>query len=299
MDASDQPTVEPIASPTSIPIVETGDGSLTFYSEEFGQTYHNRSGARQEALEKFVLPCNLDHLPHTQARIRLLDVCFGLGYNSGVAWELIRQISPSCPVELIGLERSAEVPQLAWEHGIRFGQTPADRELWYQLLQTGISHSQTWQGRLLWGDARQTLAQVPWGWADAVFLDPFSPSVCPELWTVEFLTQIAGRMAPQARLTTYSCAAAARSALRAAGLFLGSTPAIGRPWPGTVACLDPRDLPPLSPSEQEHLATRAAVPFRDPTLRANRAQIRQNRQREQHRSALEPTSVWKRRWGYS
>ena len=286
--------LDPISEPPQV--VETGDGSLTFYSEEFGQTYHNRSGARQEALEKFALPCYLDRLPRRQDRIRILDVCFGLGYNSGVALELIWGIAPQCQVDLVGLERSLEVPWQAWEQGIRFGLEPVDQDRWPELLQTGQLETPRWQARLWWGDARRTLDQVPLAWADAVFLDPFSPSVCPELWTVEFLTQIKQRMAPEGRLATYSCAAAVRSALIEAGLAIGSTPAVGRPWPGTVASPSPFDLPPLSPSEQEHLVTRAAIPFRDPDLSTPREQIRQNRQQEQQRSEREPTSVWKRRW---
>jgi len=144
--------------------------------------------------------------------------------------------------------------------------------------------------------ARQTVLQVPLGWADAVFLDPFSPSVCPELWTVDFLRAVAERMRPTGILATYSCAAAVRAALLEAGLFIGSTPPVGRPWPGTVASPQPDHLPPLSPMEWEHLKTRAAVPYRDPTLKGDRAQIRLQRQREQQASPLEPTSAWKRRW---
>ncbi len=277
-------------------IIETGDGSLTFYSTEFGQAYHNRSGARQEALEKFALPCYLDRLPQSQDRIRILDVCFGLGYNSGVTLELIWRVAPQCRVELMGLERSPEIPRQAWQRGIRFGLDPADQNHWLELLQTGRIETPRWQARLLWGDARRTLDQVPLEWADAVFFDPFSPSACPELWTVEFLTQIKQRMGSHGRLATYSCAAAVRSALLAAGLAIGSTPAVGRPWPGTVASPSAIDLPPLSPSEQEHLATRAAIPYRDPDLATPREGIRQARQQEQQRSDLEPTSVWKRRW---
>lgn len=48
--------------------------------------------------------------------------------------------------------------------------------------------------------------------------------------------------------------------------------------------------------EWEHLKTRAAVPYRDPTLQGERSQIRLQRQQEQQASSLEPTSAWKRRW---
>ncbi len=275
---------------SSYQVVATADGSPTFFSEEFGQAFHNLSGAYQEALEKFVLPCKLRELAHTQPHIQLLDICFGLGYNAGVALDVIWQENPRCRVTLIGVERSPEVPRQACDQGLLFGGP----DLWSQLIETGQVQSPLFEGSLWWGDARQTLQSVPLHWADAVFLDPFSPSACPELWTVEFLTLVA--QCSRGYLTTYSCSATVRSALIAAGFTIGSTPPLGRPWPGTIASRVHIDLPPLSQMEQEHLQTRAAVPYRDPSLRSDRQLIRASRQREQQQSSLEPTSIWKKRW---
>jgi len=60
-------------------------------------------------------------------------------------------------------------------------------------------------------------------------------------------------------------------------------------------------LRPLSPMEREHLATNAAVPYRDPTGQAAAAQILQERSQRQQallaNRVLEPTSAWRRRWG--
>jgi tRNA U34 5-methylaminomethyl-2-thiouridine-forming methyltransferase MnmC len=132
--------------------------------------------------------------------------------------------------------------------------------------------------------------------ADIIFLDPFSPPHCPELWTVEFIQQVARCLAPQGRLATYSCAAAVRTALGLAGLAIGPTLASGRRWPGTLAQWQPQGLAPLSPQEQEHLLTRAAVPYRDPSLGDSADRIRQRRQQEQTLSGLTPTSIWRKRW---
>ena len=88
----------------------------------------------------------------------------------------------------------------------------------------------------------------------------------------------------------------ARSALIQAGLHISYTPPVGRRTPGTLASLDPRDLPPLCPKEQEHLKTRAAVPYRDPSLSDIAEVIILRRQAEQDTCTLEPTSHWKKRW---
>ncbi len=274
------------------PTLETRDGSLTFYSEEFGQAFHNSSGAHQEAFEKYTVPCDLVSWAQTRTRIHLLDICFGLGYNTGVALECIWMANPDCYISVIGLERSPEVPLQALQQGILF----AAPDQWGEWVQQGSIYTSRWEAVLHWGDARQTLRMVPEGWADAVFFDPFSPSACPELWTVEFFEVVLSRMQPRGRLATYSCSAAVRSALLAAGFQIGSTPPVGRPWPGTIASPQDTQLSPLSSVEQEHLYTRAAVPYRDPTLRGARDQIRLARQQEQQQSALEPTSAWKKRW---
>lgn len=55
----------------------TGDGSVGLYSEEFNDIYHSGYGALTEAYEKFVCPLTVE-----KDNINVLDVCFGLGYNS-------------------------------------------------------------------------------------------------------------------------------------------------------------------------------------------------------------------------
>lgn len=282
------------------PLITTGDGSLSFYSPEYEQAFHNRHGAREEALEKFTLPCDLLRLAQTRAELHILDVCFGLGYNSGVALEYLWRLNPACQVHLYALELHADVPQQAASAGIWASWPFAD--LWQQWLATGTTETATiatatFQGHLLWGDARQTIQQVPKAWADAIFFDPFAPSSCPQLWTVEFFRSVAARLHPEGRLATYSCAAAIRTAMQTAGLAIGSTAPVGRPWPGTVAAWCAEGLPPLNEAEQAHLETRAAIPYRDPEGNNDRDQIMQRRQQEQQRSTLMPTSEWKRRYG--
>jgi tRNA U34 5-methylaminomethyl-2-thiouridine-forming methyltransferase MnmC len=101
---------------------------------------------------------------------------------------------------------------------------------------------------------------------------------------------------PGGKLATYSCAAAVRAAFLDVGLQIGPIAAAGRRWPGTLAQWSPDGLDPLSQQEQEHLQTRAAVPYRDPSLQDSADTIRQRRQQEQAQSSLAPTSQWRKRW---
>jgi len=285
----------------------TADGSFTFFSAEFGETFHSLQGAREEAERKFIQPTLLEQKAQ-KSTLHLLDVCYGLGYNSAAALTKIWEVNPQCRVNLIGLELNSEVPQAAIAHQLlNLWPQPVNQVLTELAFNFKVDR-EVLQAQLLIGDARQTIQQVRLSGflADAIFLDPFSPPKCPQLWTVEFLGMVAECLQPQGRLATYSCAAAVRTALMAAGLKIGSTTPVGRRSPGTVASYTDDQLPALSPPEYEHLQTKAAIPYREALCGRSRdrdlwdsaATIWQRRQQEQETSSLESTSQWKKRWGF-
>ncbi len=284
----------------------TADGSFTFFSQEIGESFHSIQGAKEEAYLKFVEPCQLVQKSQ-QPVLRLLDVCYGLGYNTAAALETIWANNPSCRIELVALELDPAVPRAAipllqtasldpqgllssWSEPI-----PQFLEILATSLQVQTAQ---FHAQLLLGDARTTIQQLHQSnfQADAIFLDPFSPPRCPQLWTVEFLQQLASCCAATGRLATYSCAASVRSALIAAGFKIGETLQVNGRQPGTVASFTDADLCTLSVRSQEHLQTRAAVPYRDPQLCDSAQDILHRRRIEQETSSLEPTSRWQKRW---
>ncbi|MFM1843365.1 MAG: hypothetical protein RLZZ490_2107 [Cyanobacteriota bacterium] len=281
----------------------TADGSCTFYSSQFGEHFHSQRGAQQEAVQKFVLPCRLPQLAQNCDQIHLLDVCYGLGYNTAAALTAIWQVNPACQVTLLALESDPQVPQQAIAYHLLQAYPAPVQALLSRLAEEARVETATLTARLAIGDARQTVHQVlPPDWqADAIFLDPFSPPKCPQLWTVEFLQALGDRLKPQGYLATYCSAAAVRSALQIIGLQFATLPDDQPPHPrrrplGTLASHQPLSLPPLSPWEQEHLQTKAAIPYRDPKGNSSPAEIHQRRQAEQAQSHAEPTSRWKKRW---
>lgn len=60
----------------------TNDGSVGLYSKEFNDIYHSTFGAYAEACEKFVLPADIDFYMQNFSEINVLDICYGIGYNS-------------------------------------------------------------------------------------------------------------------------------------------------------------------------------------------------------------------------
>jgi tRNA U34 5-methylaminomethyl-2-thiouridine-forming methyltransferase MnmC len=275
----------------------TDDGSYTFFSEEFGQTFHSKYGAKEESIFKYAIPTLLPEKA-SRGHLRILDICYGLGYNTAAALATIWRSDPHCTVEIIALELDRTVTVAAIAHQLLNEWEDPIARLLTQLVQDQVIESERLTAQLIYGDARQTIDQViDQGFkADAVFLDPFSPLACPQLWTIEFIDRVAQCCAIDGMIATYSCAAAVRTAMIAAGLFVADSVAVGRKAPGTIASFNSAQLSPLSSQELEHLQTRAAVPYRDLTLADSMAKIVIRRELEQDDCGLETTSQWKKRW---
>ncbi|GEM_PF-663777 len=60
----------------------TQDGSVGLYSYADDDVYHSKYGALTEAWQKFVIPSGITSLLNTKENIRVLDVCYGVGYNT-------------------------------------------------------------------------------------------------------------------------------------------------------------------------------------------------------------------------
>lgn len=278
--------------------IKTSDGSDTFYSDEFGEWFHSREGACNEAQKTYVEAAGIAQRAQ-QRSLSILDVCYGLGYNTAAALQTVWAVNPQCSVDLKALEIDVEVARSAITHNLTRHYPPEIEQVLKDLAASYEYKTETLSAQLLLGDARQQiqiLTAQNWQ-ADAIFLDPFSPQHCPQLWTTEFLRLVVQCLNPGGGvIVTYSCAAAVRSALKSAGLCIGSTTAGSRKWPGTIASFSDKRLPPLSQQEKEHLQTRAAVPYRDPTLSATATEILSRRLQEQSTSELMPTRPWRKRW---
>ncbi|MBD1859934.1 MULTISPECIES: tRNA (5-methylaminomethyl-2-thiouridine)(34)-methyltransferase MnmD [Leptolyngbya] len=278
----------------------TQDGSFTFFSEEFGEAFHSYQGAKTEAFQKFSDAIEL-HKTAEQSTVKLLDVCYGLGYNTAAAIEVIHKVNPNCIIEVYALERDATVPIGATHPQLLEYWSPEVQTVLKQLAHNHECIQDDIKAKLLIGDARQTIRHLSDFQADAIFFDPFSPRKCPQLWTIEFFQLVTRALAPTGKLATYSRSASVRAALIAAGLKIGTIPLgevhLPHEWSqGTIAAWTAETLHPLSQMEQEHLNTRAAVPYRDRTLQDSAEEILARHAQEQQSNQSESTSSWRRRW---
>ena len=60
----------------------TNDGSVGLFSPDADDIYHSTYGALTEAYEKFILPSDFKKYFQKNNEIKILDICFGIGYNT-------------------------------------------------------------------------------------------------------------------------------------------------------------------------------------------------------------------------
>jgi len=221
-----------------IQIQTTEDGSDTCFNEEFGQAYHSKFGAYREALEKHVRACEIIKLSKNQSELKILDVCFGLGYNSFVAIEEALKANPEIKIEIVGLENDIEIlrkiPECKMPDSLKkFQESLRAIEDGVAIQKIKLDHDATLVMTL--GDARETILNLDDDSFDAVFFDPFSPAVCPELWTEEFIRDVVSKAKPGAYISTYSTARIVKDNFKKAGCEISEGPKCGRRNGGVLA----------------------------------------------------------------
>lgn len=196
---------------------KTSDNSYTFFNEEYQETYHSITGALEEAQKKFIQPLDI------KDGLVILDICFGLGYNTFAA------IKQAKHIKIIALEKDPKILK-----SLQSLELDADYEIIKKLAIEKSYKDQNYDLSLILGPAQETIKQVSEK-VDAVFLDPFSPKKNSELWTKEFFEDIYKIMKPGAKLATYSCARIVRDNLRAVGFIVTDGPRVHRRGPSTIA----------------------------------------------------------------
>lgn len=209
----------------------TADNTETFLNETVGESYHSQTGAVEEALKKYAQPCQIKELAR-KGKITILDVCFGLGYNSAMAIDVALKENPDCQIEVVGLEFDPEIIKKIMEVN-----PPISFFKHYQNIQ--LNNLEFREGnvsvKVIMGDARETVQELSENYFDAIFFDPFSPKTAPEMWQVPLFQEMNRVMKNTAILATYSCARLGRENMATAGLFYDDGPCVGRRGPGTIA----------------------------------------------------------------
>lgn len=63
----------------------TNDGTVGLFSRQDDDIYHSTYGALSETWQKFILPSHLEQYLATHDSVKILDICYGIGYNTKAA----------------------------------------------------------------------------------------------------------------------------------------------------------------------------------------------------------------------
>jgi len=186
------------------------DGSYTAYSKEYEEHYHStKDGAFYESLVKHVKPAF--KLKEQQKELNILDICFGLGFNTLATLWYHKQNGLTCKVNIYSPELdSALVKSLTnFSYPKEF---EAFKPIVEVIVNEGVYEDEHFYIEVFLGDAREYVKKFKDKF-DIVYQDAFSPSSNPALWTKEYFSDIQRGIKSDGVLTTYSIALATRLAL--------------------------------------------------------------------------------------
>lgn len=271
--------------------VKTDDGSYSIKSRLINnkvETLHTQSGAISESFKKFIAPLKLDY----NEDIAILDICAGLGYNSSAAiFDFLKHTDNTTNLKIDMVEISPEtlaagmiVPSPIAEHDI------VKKAIESQLILSGFaslnlektSIPENININVFIEDARLTVQSLPDNTYDAIFLDPFSQTMAPELFSCDLFREFNRLIRDEGIVTTYTSSAPVRGGFLEAGFHIGEGPVFGRFQGGTIASLNPDVLlKSLNINDERRIAlSDVGVPFRDITLNSSSKEIVDKRNEE-------------------
>lgn len=226
----------------------------TPYAPAYGDLYHPRQGAYEQARQVFLAGNGLPERWRGRRRFVVLELGFGLGLNFLATWQAWREDAQRCdqlhyvaleghPPRAADLQRAhagAPLPQLA--QALLAQWPPASPDLHRLDFDDDRVHL-----HLAFGAADAVLPQLQARF-DACFLDGFAPARNAAMWAAPLMHRLARLAAPGATAATWSAARAVREGLAAAGFEVQAAPGFGGKRDITVARHAPRFRPPAPPA---------------------------------------------------
>ena len=274
--------------------VLTDDGSYSINSKEINnkvETLHTSTGAISESFEKFIKPMKFDY----SKDIAILDICAGLGYNSSAAIaDFIKNSTDSnLKVDMVEISKATFacgilVPSPIPEHDItkKAIEDELVKQNYASLSLEECEIPENIDINVFIEDARQTVQNLEDNTYDAIFLDPFSQNMAPELFSLEFFKEFRRIIKDNGIIATYTSSAPVRAAFIEAGFYIGLGPIFGRKQGGTLASPNPEMLDYSLPKNDEiRIAlSDVGIPFRDPGLNNSSDFILDNRATERQQA---------------
>ena len=207
----------------AIKIIETADGSTSFYNEEFDETYHSRHGAMQESLHVFI-GSGLLPMQESKKEISILEMGFGTGLN---AWlTAIKATDLNLRINYTTIEAfpitSVQVEKLNYSD---WGKNEAEKKIFSEI------HKVPWEEfkeinkhfriKKIKNEFENFNADQEF---DLIYFDAFGPDIQPELWSDEIFKRMYLALKSGGILVTYSVKGSVRRAMKNAGFVVKKIP---------------------------------------------------------------------------
>jgi tRNA U34 5-methylaminomethyl-2-thiouridine-forming methyltransferase MnmC len=278
-------------------LVKTDDGSYTFnyqlYDENLRvvcETMHTNKGAISESFEKFVNPLKINY----NEDIAILDICSGFGYNSAAFLDeffkrTLLKTSNKLSIDMI--EASYEIiavglviPSPIATHRI-IKKIIESKLLKDDFISLNLETSKIPDNiaiNLFCEEGRDKVLDLPDDYYDIIFLDPFSPKLTPELYSLEFFIELKRIIKDNGMIITYTSSAPVRSAFIEANFHIGEGPIFGRKSGGTIASPSFNMIDKDISFENERMIALSdvGIPFKDPNLNLDSYTILMNRKNQ-------------------
>lgn len=225
-------------------LLKTQDGSFSLYSETYKDFYHStKDGAILETLYKHIIPTfaliNADSMPDSTAKysvessadstpdstidsahqnpIKVLDICFGLGYNALFTLAFAKRLNIAVSVYSVELHLLENLRDFCYPK-VLFYYLPV-REILDALFSRGAWACGNLCISLHKGDARDYLVYlVRENCAfDIIYQDAFSPSKNAELWDETHFKKLFALLKNNGAISTYSSAKKVREICQSVG----------------------------------------------------------------------------------
>lgn len=252
----------------------TQDGSLGLYNTELDEIYHSKFGAKKEAFEKFVEPCLiLDNKP-----LKILDICYGIGYNTKCAIENFKNIKLIDCVEK-DEELVKKSPQFEYDKKIN------------DIIENNLKNPEFIH---FYTDDIRKIINISDKKYDIIFHDGFAPHKQPELWSVELISKILQKLDKNGLYCTYNHSKPVLRALFENKIYIGKVIKDNRTI-ATTASFNPELIEnPLSDIDIKELETKSAIPYHDWNLKLSSQEIINLRKEEVKNSKLQTLSSLKK-----
>lgn len=265
----------------------TGDGSVGLYNNGVQDIYHSSYGAKKEAKEKFIEPLDFNNNFSHKKELKILDICFGIGYNTKALLEKLISTNYQGRVEIDILEydkslalistflkdgffkKSPEISYILTREimneiyknkdainklmgdkdckkfiepyyvnlikiyrnlGYTYDPLRQNKSFLHNIYYHCISQRNKKPPNLLkinkfklnvhFDDARTSVQRLA-GDYDIIFLDAFTPTKLPTLWSLQFFMELHRLSSDDSILVTYSNSSAVRHAMIESGFCVG------------------------------------------------------------------------------